>query len=63
MPDITMCSTTTCPIRRECYRFTAEPEKYWQSYSDFYEPDSLNCNWFINIFQREQETVTQKVLL
>jgi len=31
-PDITMCPGTNCPQREKCYRFTAKPDEYWQSY-------------------------------
>lgn len=31
MPDITMCSDWTCPMRRGCYRYRAIPNPYWQS--------------------------------
>ena len=36
MPDITMCEGTDCPHKEKCYRFTAEPSKFRQSY--FAEP-------------------------
>jgi len=36
MPDITMCSGKGCDIKQDCYRFTAEPNPYRQSY--FCEP-------------------------
>lgn len=35
MPDISMCQNNDCPLRESCYRFTATPDKYMQSYSDF----------------------------
>jgi hypothetical protein len=31
-PDITMCPGTNCPQREKCYRFTAKPSEYMQSY-------------------------------
>jgi hypothetical protein len=31
-PDITMCPGTDCPQREKCYRFTARPSEYMQSY-------------------------------
>ena len=34
MPDITMCSNKTCPLRMKCYRFLAKPSPR-QSYSHF----------------------------
>lgn len=32
MPDITMCEGTDCPHKEKCYRFTAEPSEFMQSY-------------------------------
>lgn len=32
MSDITMCYGTHCPLREECYRYTAKPSSVWQSY-------------------------------
>lgn len=32
MPDITMCMGTGCPLKDKCYRYTAKPDEYWQSY-------------------------------
>jgi hypothetical protein len=30
--DITMCKGTNCPQKETCYRFTATPNEYRQSY-------------------------------
>jgi hypothetical protein len=35
-PDITMCMGTNCPYKESCYRFTATPNEFRQSY--FIEP-------------------------
>jgi len=32
MPDITMCAGNKCPLKETCYRFTATPSEYSQSY-------------------------------
>ena len=32
MPDISMCLGGDCPQKEKCYRFTAEPSPYRQSY-------------------------------
>lgn len=32
MPDITMCKDDRCPFNRDCFRFTAKPDEYAQSY-------------------------------
>ena len=46
MPDITMCKGTNCPLKEKCYRYTAKPNKYWQSW--FYEAPVKNgkCDHF-----------------
>ena len=38
MPDISMCANHTCPLRKDCYRYTAIPNPYRQIYEDF-KPD------------------------
>ena len=35
MPDIAMCQNENCPIKEGCYRFTATPDAYRQSYAKF----------------------------
>jgi hypothetical protein len=35
MADITMCISINCPIKAGCYRFTAKPNAFRQSYCDF----------------------------
>ena len=32
MPDITMCQGTDCPHKEKCYRYTAKPSEFRQSY-------------------------------
>jgi hypothetical protein len=32
MSDITMCKGTGCPFKEGCYRYTAKPNEYRQSY-------------------------------
>ena len=32
MPDISMCIDQLCPIKEQCYRYTAIPSGSWQSY-------------------------------
>ena len=32
MADISMCNNKNCKIKDCCYRHTATPNKYWQSY-------------------------------
>jgi len=35
MSDITKCIDKKCPSRMKCYRYTAKPSKFGQSYADF----------------------------
>jgi hypothetical protein len=59
MPDICMClgyvvvdkQTVICPKKELCYRYTATPDDFWQSYSNFYEVDK-ECTMFINNKER-----------
>ena len=35
MPDISMCKNKECKFKKDCYRFTAKPDKFMQVYGDF----------------------------
>lgn len=35
MSDISKCGGTGCKIKRECYRYTAPVNPYWQAWADF----------------------------
>lgn len=53
MPDITMCSNKTCPLRPRCYRALARPDPL-QSYSYFqprFPPGAVvdQCDHFVPI--------------
>lgn len=41
MPDITMCKDKKCPDNESCYRYTARPNPYRQSYFSM-TPRKLN---------------------
>ena len=45
MPDIIMCENKTCPLRYKCYRATAKPGLYWQSFFIFDYKDG-KCEYF-----------------
>ena len=50
MPDISMCLNKQCESRTTCYRFTAIPSEYRQSYSDFQPADGEDkCREYIPI--------------
>ncbi len=42
MADITKCNGKNCPLKEDCYRFTAPSNKYRQSY--FVETPKLKKN-------------------
>ena len=49
MADITMCKGNDCELKSLCYRYKAEPSKFWQSYF-FNSPNkSLECEYFWEI--------------
>lgn len=47
MPDITMCSGKDCPIKDSCYRHTATPSKFMQSFflAPPYEDGKCDYHW------------------
>ena len=46
MADITMCGSTTCPIKDGCKRHTAVPNKDWQSWCDFSSHVTVGINGY-----------------
>lgn len=52
MPDISMCRSSTCPKRTECYRHQesgTEPHPYWQSFGSYtwtQENGKFECHGF-----------------
>lgn len=47
MPDITLCSNFTCPMRYKCTRGNSEPDEYAQSYSEFEPNMNGECDYFL----------------
>ena len=63
MPDITLCSNETCPINYKCYRFLAEPNKHWQSYSYFIPEDGV-CKDFLPVkYHQLNEYQTERYMI
>lgn len=55
MPDISLCRNTNCPLRKNCYRFTAKPDEFIQSYSNFtYNAITQSCHHFMQDFTPQQ---------
>lgn len=52
-PDITMCKGTNCAAKESCYRFTATPNEFRQSY--FMEPPIKDgkCDYYWGDTQHE----------
>ena len=47
MPDIAMCRDSGCSLKRQCYRYTAEPKEYMQSYGIFNKDiNKMGCKFF-----------------
>lgn len=53
MPDIAMCSTNECPIRRCCYRSMAVPDMY-QSITKFYNKEKDVCDYFMELHPNDK---------
>jgi hypothetical protein len=53
MPDISMCKGEDCPLKNECYRYTATPCEY-QSY--FVDPPYIEdeCEFFYKDLKRDK---------
>lgn len=52
MPDISLCPGNDCPRKETCYRHTATPSKYMQSYfvDPPYEKDNKEeCKYYWRI--------------
>ncbi len=49
MPDITMCSDETCPMKMECYRYRAIPDKHMQTYFLDSPRKGDECDYFTSI--------------
>lgn len=46
MPDISMCTAHSCPMKEYCYRYTATPNPFRQSYASFSPDENGECDYF-----------------
>ena len=46
MPDISMCANINCPFNKGCYRYTARPNPFRQSYGSFVYDETKGCNYY-----------------
>ena len=44
MSDISMCKNVGCKFKKDCYRFTAKPDKIWQTYGEFNCKDKVGID-------------------
>lgn len=66
MPNITMCRTESCPIKKICYRYVAEPTPEQQSYAIFLflkKDDRIFCPHYKSNNYERIETETEEHLL
>lgn len=55
MADISMCLNENCKIKSDCYRYTAKPNPWRQSYSKFDSKNGEKCVHFIKIRKEKNE--------
>ena len=62
MPDIAMCNNQKCPVKFNCYRFVATPNKYqyYQNFSHIASPELDGCSYFIENKNKENENRQKK---
>lgn len=58
MADITMCTDKKCKRKNSCYRYTATPSKYYQSYFAEQVREDDECEYFIAV-RAKTRTVKQ----
>lgn len=55
MPDITMCRDTKCPQKDYCFRYTAQPSEYRQSYFTESPKKMDGCPYFMRDERKSNE--------
>ena len=58
MADITMCTDNHCIKKNSCYRYTATPSKYYQSYFAEQVREDGECEYYIAV--RPERPITVK---
>ena len=61
MADISKCKGIDCPVKLNCYRYTA-PNSYFQSWMEFYKElvKDTPCAWFWDNTGYRNITPTEK---
>jgi len=57
MPDIAMCRNAGCSKRKQCYRYMAKPNEYWQAYNNYVYDKNTGCDHFWSLQTAETEIV------
>jgi hypothetical protein len=50
MPDISKCEGIECPLREKCYRYTCDPDEFWQTYGSYnnaLNEEKTECEYLI----------------
>jgi hypothetical protein len=56
MADITMCDGYTCPIKKQCYRYMANANDYYQSYfADDPRDHKGNCSFYWRLLNSKND--------
>lgn len=60
MADITMCNNEDCPLKRQCFRYMAKVNPYWQPYyvMDELSPVGYDC---IHLWEFKDEDELDKL--
>jgi hypothetical protein len=53
MPDITMCLNSCCTLKKNCYRFQAQPNPFSQAYNEFEQDDDEYCEFYWPILNED----------
>ena len=62
--DITMCEGVNCPKKHSCWRFTANPTPYYQSYfthAPFINDGEFSCEYYWPIKSEQDDKTFLKV--
>ena len=60
MPDITMCIGNDCPLKETCYRYTATPSEYCQSYFMESPYKDGGCNHYWEMSSKQSKKLDKK---
>ena len=59
MPDIAMCINEDCALKFKCYRYTANPNEFWQAYNVF-RPEKGECDHYWEDTRTLQDIANKK---